>query len=124
MCPDRYTLLRCNNKGIGLVTVIFAIIILATFGLLIARYTTISQVSSAEDYVWAQALYSAQSGAQLRILDRDGGGGVLAVPPYPTIGQCTITTVTDAGAVGDPSTLRLKANKGDIERTIEIKYKL
>ena len=64
----------CNERGIGLITAIFVIVVVGMFGTLIARYVTISAVTSAEDYQWAQALYSAQSAAQVAILYNDGGG--------------------------------------------------
>lgn len=63
-----------SESGIGLITAIFVIVIVGMFGTLIARYATLSSVSSAESYLWAQALYSAQSAAQVAILYDDGGG--------------------------------------------------
>jgi len=63
-----------NERGIGLITAIFVIVIVGMFGTLIARYATLSSVSSAESYLWAQALYSAQSAAQITVLYDDGGG--------------------------------------------------
>ena len=63
-----------NEQGIGLVAVVFVIVILSLFGMLISRYTVTTSMSSAEDYLWAQALYAAESGLKLRILEADDGG--------------------------------------------------
>ena len=63
-----------NEQGIGLIAAVFVVVVVGMFGTLIARYATFGSVSSAEDYQWAQALYSAQSAAQVAILYDDGGG--------------------------------------------------
>ena len=99
MCPEYFALFS-NKRGIGLVTAIFAIVILSLFGLLVARYTVTTQTSSAEDYLWAQALYSAESTMRLNILRNDGGGGLAGV-----------------------ATIRVQAiHPTGISREIEVKY--
>lgn len=74
MFRSRLSVPVANEGGIGLITAVFVIVVVGMFGSLIARYTVISSVSSAEDYHWAQALYSAQSAARVAILYDDGGG--------------------------------------------------
>ena len=115
-----------NNRGIGLIAVIFVIVIMSMFGLLIARFVTIGSTISIEDYLWAQAIYSAESAAQLQILYNDGGGtGGLAVSEIERFA----VSIGDAfGGVASPSTVSVQATSTvagqDIVRTIEIKYRL
>jgi hypothetical protein len=114
-----------NHRGIALITAVFAIVILALFGLLITRYTVTTQMSSAEDYLWAQALYSAESTMRLNILRNDGGGNFTGVP-IPLVGQIPtqiITPPTAFNGVGNPSTIRVQAIHGtNVSRTVEAKY--
>lgn len=125
MCPE-YLAPLANRRGIGLITAVFAIVILALFGLLIARYTVTTQVSSAEDYIWAQALYSAESVVRLNILGDDGGGGI-AAPVHPAVGG--ITTEFSAGtpdfAALGTKTIQVQAKHATgVSRTVEAKYLL
>ncbi len=131
MCPE-YLAPLANRRGIGLITAVFAIVILALFGLLIARYTVTTQMSSAEDYLWAQALYSAESVMRLNILSRDNGGGLggglikptdvqgfdfTDHPPDPDRVSDNFTAATD------PATIRVQAKHGTgVSRTVEAKY--
>jgi heme/copper-type cytochrome/quinol oxidase subunit 3 len=114
-----------NQDGIALIAAIFLIVVVAMFGVLIARYTMISSQASAEDYLWSQALYSAESAAQLRILEDDGGGNWGAWA-NPTINTFT-TTVSAPSLVGSSTTIyeiQSQATRASITRTIEIRYKL
>jgi hypothetical protein len=128
MCPEYLTPLA-NRRGIALITAVFAIVILALFGLLITRYTVTTQTSSAEDYLWTQALYSAESTMRLNILGDDGGGGITA-PVTPTVGG--IKTEFPAGgtpfaftAPGTNVTIRVRGFHGTgVSRTVEAKYRL
>ena len=120
-----------NNRGIGLITVIFVIVIMSMFGLLIARFVTIGSTISIEDYLWAQAIYSAESAAQLQILCNDVGGNLGGPDHLSTlsqVGQFSITIGDDWGGVASPSTVSVQATSTvagqDIVRTIEIKYRL
>jgi len=141
MCP-KYLAPLANRRGIALITAVFAIVILALFGLLIARYTVTTQMSSAEDYIWAQSLYSAESVMRLNILSRDNGGnlgGGLVKPtnvqgfsfadhtPYPD------KVSDDFTAANKPTTIRVQAKYGTdtptdtspkVSRTVEAKYLL
>ena len=116
-----------NRRGFALITAVFAIVILALFGLLIARYTVTTQLSSAEDYLWAQSLYSAESVMRLNILGDDGGGGI-AAPVTPLVGG--ITTEFPAGgpafaftAPGTTVTIRVRGFHGTgVSRTVEANY--
>jgi len=114
-----------GQRGIALITAIFAIVILGLFGLLIARYTMTSQTSSAEDYLWAQALYSAESVARLNILRHDGGGG-LGAAVTPAVGQINTAIAQDTfTAATVPATIQVQASHGTgVSRTMEAKYLL
>jgi hypothetical protein len=111
-----------NDRGMGLVAAIFIIVILAVFGMLIARFTSTTSVTSVEDYLWAQALYSAEAAAQLRILNHDGGGNWGGFS-YPVINNFTITPVTDSfSGAGSPATLDVLATRATVVREIQVKY--
>lgn len=113
-----------NAKGFGLLAAIFVIVMVAMFGMLIVRYTITGSVSSVDDYLWAQALYSAESAAQLTILDHDGGGtGTFALPLE--INKLTAnSTIDDFTLPTTPATLRVNATILNITREIEVKYLL
>lgn len=129
MCPE-YLAPLANRRGIGLITAVFAIVILALFGLLIARYTVTTQMSSAEDYIWAESLYSAESVMRLNILRNDGGGkagGVTPLPAllHPTVAQILTTIVSDTFTTANaPATIRVQAQQGTVSRMVEAKYLL
>ena len=126
MCHEYLTPLA-NRRGFALITAMFVIVILSLFGLLIARYTVTTQLSSAEDYLWAQSLYSAESVMRLNILGDDGGGGI-AAPVTPLVGG--ITTEFPAGgpafaftAPGTTVTIRVRGFHGTgVSRTVEANY--
>jgi hypothetical protein len=113
-----------NHNGFGLIAAIFVIVILATFGLLVARFTGTGSLQAAEDYVWAQALYSAQSGIRLRILSDDGGGALSPWPGYPSFSQCTLQELNHTVLPGPetPTTIRVSATRGNIVRILEVNY--
>ena len=115
-----------NQRGMGLITAIFIIVVVGMFGVLLARYTTISSVASAEDYLWAQALYSAESTMRLNILRNDGGGNFTALP-IPVVGGIAteiITPPTSFTAPTSPATIRIRATRAQVSRTVEAKYLL
>ncbi|MBU0482349.1 MAG: hypothetical protein KKG47_14750 [Proteobacteria bacterium] len=116
------TILR-DQKGIGLVAAMFAVVILALFGVLIARNIATTTVASADDYRWAQALYSAEATGHLTILYHDGGGGFGAAP-NPVVQNVTSTIIENWGGAGNPSTLSVQGSitGTTISRTIEVKY--
>jgi hypothetical protein len=126
MCPE-YLVPFANRRGIGLITAMFVIVILSLFGLLIARYTVTTQTSSAEDYLWAQSLYSAESVMRLNILGDDGGGGI-AAPVTPTVGGITTEFPTGGPAFaftapGTTVTIQVRGFHGTgVSRTVEAKY--
>jgi hypothetical protein len=99
------------------------------FGVLIARYTMISSQSSAEDYLWAQALYSADSAAQLRMLTHDVVGDTSGWTDR-TINTFTSTITSGPTQFGTSGiwVIRSEAtrpiNSGPITRTIEVRYSL
>ena len=112
----------CCERGIGLITAIFVIVVVGMFGTLIARYAAVSAVSSAEDYHWAQALYSAHSAAQVRILYNDGGGagtiGLTDVAGFST----TATTVPSGRVV--QAAAQKNVSGAPIYRMIEVRTSL
>jgi hypothetical protein len=128
MCPE-YLAPLANRRGIGLITAMFVIVILSLFGLLIARYTVTTQTSSAEDYLWAQSLYSAESVMRLNILGDDGGGGI-AAPVTPTVGGINSAllevipgTPFAFTAPGTTVTIQVRGFHGTgVSRTVEAKY--
>ena len=128
MCRKNiHTLLLRNNGGFGLIAAVFVIVIMAMFGTLLVFYISTGKITSAEDYLWAQALYSAQSGAQLKILYEDDGGAIAGYPASLTVGGfSTAYTQTTLDAAKKMEVLRYKAYRqleaGDISRSIEIKY--
>lgn len=123
MSPENRSTPERNQTGIGLLAAVFIIVIVGLFGLLIARYTMISSVASAEDFQAAQGLYSAESAAQLRILSHDGGGNLGAFVFPVTVKDFTVTASTDNfGGFGSISSLAVNASRQDIVRKIEIKY--
>lgn len=108
----------------GLIAAVFIIVVVGMFGVLIARYTTISSVNSAEDSVWAQALYSAESTMRLNILRNDGGGNFTAIPT-PTVGGVDTDIITDSFTVSSaPATIRVRAIRAQVSRTVEARYLL
>ena len=112
-----------NERGIGLLVAIFVIVMVGLFGTLIARYTLIGATEAAEEYLWAQALYAAESAVQLRLLTHDGGNG----PAFPLqIEQFAVPVPApdDFAARGTPATLRVEASRLEVKRKIEIKYVL
>ena len=113
-----------NQKGFGLMAAIFVIVVLAAFGLLIARYAATGAISSAEDYVWAQSLYAADSAARLRMLDQDGGGNWGAGAfNFPRVGSCTTAANADTLTAGN-GTIEVRASAGEVSRTIIVNYRL
>ncbi|MFA7382153.1 MAG: hypothetical protein WC001_01745 [Desulfurivibrionaceae bacterium] len=133
MCrePSRIFTPGAGERGIALITAIFAIVILGLFGLLIARYTVTTQTSSVEDYLWAQALYSAESTMRLNILGDDDGGGITA-PVNPTVGgiktellEVIPGTPFAFSAPGTYVTLQVRGfHDIGVSRTVEAKYLL
>ena len=119
-----------NKRGMGLIMAIFIIVVVAMFGLLIARYTTISSVASAEDYIWAQALYSAESTMRLNLLRNDRGGKLPAQPTLvkPIVGGVEAILTESYVAPDKPATIRVQAsrevNGSKVSRTVEVKYVL
>ncbi len=116
-----FHLLR-NQQGIGLVAAVFVIVVLGLFGTLLARYTATGSRAAAEDYVWAQALYAAESAARLRILNHDGGGNWAGFA-FPAINNCQTASDLDSFAgPGTPARLRVRASRADIVREIEVNF--
>ncbi len=114
-----------NQKGFGLIVAIFVIVILGMFGTLIAKFTTLGSTESAEEYLWAQALYSAESAAQLRILTHDGGTGWDGSANSLTIEQFKITIPKDTFTNRNTSaTLVIQATRTNVSRRIEEKFLL
>lgn len=120
--------LRCkrpvqNQDGFGLVAALFAVIILAMFGVLAARYLFTTAISSAEDYLWAQALYGAEAAAHRQILAHDGGGtGGFVTPLIIQNTTCTVTSDSWSGS-GVPATITVRGRAGsDITRIISVSF--
>ncbi|OGQ94087.1 MAG: hypothetical protein A2521_05460 [Deltaproteobacteria bacterium RIFOXYD12_FULL_57_12] len=130
MPPERsFSTLLSNRAGFGLITAMFVVVVLGMIGLLIARYVAISSTAATEDYLAAQALYAAESAAQLKIMCYDGGGtfgGVANCAPFnPLISSFTTTaTQDDFATAANFKTLAVAAQRQEIYREIEVKYRL
>ncbi|VAW39796.1 hypothetical protein MNBD_DELTA03-1703 [hydrothermal vent metagenome] len=114
-----------NQKGFGLIVAIFIIVILGMFGTLIAKFTIMGSTESAEEYLWAQALYSAESAVQLRILTHDGGHGWDGSANSLTIEKFKMTAPKDTFTNPNISaTLVVQATRVNVSRRIEEKFLL
>lgn len=109
-----------DERGLGLIAAVFVIVVVGLFGSLIARYATLGSVSSAEDYLWAQALYSAQSSAQLAVLYSDGGG--TGSYSLSSVGGFTVTTSTVTDGVEASATREINGNA--IHRQVQLRVAL
>ncbi len=116
-----------NQKGFGLIVALFIIVVLGMFGTLIAKFTTIGTTEAAEEYLWAQALYSAESAAQLRILAHDGGGNGAwnGTANSLTVEQFKMTAPKDTfSALNTSAILVIQAARINVSRRIEEKFLL
>jgi len=112
-----------NQNGIGLIAALFVIVILALFGLLIARYTMTAAISSSEDYLWTKTYYGVESGIRLRMLEDDGGGNWAGWTGYPLVDGTTITEISSSlQPIGQPSSIRAQGIQNDIVRELTVKY--
>ena len=125
MYPDSLRRIIGPEKGFGLIAAVFVVVVLAVFGLLIARYTTTSQVESVEDYLWAQALYSAETVMRLNILSHDNGGGGTVFTSPSVMNFTTVIEEDTFNFPNIPSIIRVKAHHPTgVSRTVEAKYLL
>ncbi|MDA3971170.1 MAG: hypothetical protein PF442_07445 [Desulfobulbaceae bacterium] len=114
-----------NSQGIGLITAIFIITVVGMFGLLLSRYVTTHSVSSAEDYLWGQALYSAESAINLRLLQEDNSGLAVTNPSISIQGFAIEQTPIVTTPISKPTgTLRALASQGSVAREVEVHYTL
>lgn len=112
-----------NQRGIGLIAALFVIVILSLFGLLIARYTMTTSISSAEDYLWAKTYYAVESGIRIRMLEDDGGGNWAGWSGYPLVDGATITEISSSfQPTGQPSSIQAQGSQNDIVRELTVKY--
>ncbi len=112
-----------NNHGIGLISAIFIIVIIGMFGLLLSRYVMTHSVSSAEDYLWAQALYSAESSVKLRLLQEDNSG--LNVTDSSIQGYVSLHTPIITDSLDRPDGIvRVVATRAGVSREVEVNYTL
>jgi len=114
-----------DQRGFGLVAALFAVVILALFGVLAARYIFTTSISSAEDYLWAQTLYSAESTAHRRILYHDNGASTTGGFVAPVVQNITTSVATDTFlSATAPAILAVQGfvPASNITRVIEVKY--
>lgn len=117
-----------NQRGMGLIAAVFIIVVVGMFGVLVARYTTISSTASVETFIWAQALSSAESTARLNILRHDGGGN-LAGAVEPVVGGVSTDILADTfTAPAVPAAIQVQAarevNGSEVSRTVAVKFQL
>jgi hypothetical protein len=112
-----------SQRGFGLVAALFVVVIMGLFGVLAARYIFTTSISSAEDYLWAQTLYSTESTVHRQILYHDGGGSGLFVAPVIQNVTTTVRSDIFPGA-GAPASLEVEGEAVvvGIIRIIEVKY--
>lgn len=107
-----------DQTGIGLITAIFVVVIVAMFGLLIARFSMIGATVSVEQYLWTQALYSAQSAAHTSILYGDNGGS--GSNSLSSVAGFSVSAANIPGGGGVRATASRDINGKPLTRTIEI----
>ncbi len=127
MSPENRLLPPLGQSGSGLIETLLAVVFLALFGVLAARYVGTSSLASSEDYLWTQSLYAAESTAHRAILFHDGGGGGAFVAPVVQ----NITTVVNVDTpfpfvAGTPATLEVEGIVPvmNIRRVIQVRYLL
>lgn len=127
MSPEYRRLPPLGQGGFGLIAALFAVVFLALFGVLAARYVGTTSLASSEDYLWTQALYAADATAHRAILFHDGGGGGAFVAPVVQ----NITTTVDVDTpfpfvAGTPATLQVTGSVPvmNIRRVIQVRYQL
>ncbi len=109
-----------SESGFGIIAAIFAVVFLGLFGLLAAKHLQSTATGSAEARIWAQALYTAESTARLKILDHDGGGTGFIAPTIEGVnGSISNDTFTAPDA---PAALESRGSIGSIVRKIQVKY--
>jgi len=116
-----------DQNGAGLVVAVFVIVIMGMFGTLIVRYAATGASMATDEYLWAQAMYAAESAAQLRILYHDRGNTGGPAFPLTVEGFSIPTPIIDTFDLNDrnkPASLKLKATRIGVSREIELKYKL
>jgi hypothetical protein len=125
MSPEKRLLPPLGQGGFGLIAAMFVVVFLALFGVLAARFLATTSLSSSEDYLWTQALYSAESTAHRVILFNDGGGGGAIASPL-VVQNVTTVFVNAFGGAGIPTTLEVEGNVPamKIRRVIQVRYKL
>lgn len=112
-----------NERGAGLMVAVFVIVILGLFGTLLARFASIGATMAVEEYLWAQALYSAESAIKLKVLKNDQTG--TAGSSFPTvIENFTITGTDGFTARGTAAAIKVKVTRLEVSREIELKYRL
>jgi len=116
-----------ENKGFGLIAAIFVIIFISLFGLLAVKHLQSTTTGSGEAYLWAQALYTANYTARLKILYDDQGGGTWVGPPTDIQIQGTngsiITDTYDTNPDPTiPATIEARGSVGTIVRKVQVKF--
>lgn len=128
MFPENRILPKLDQGGFGLIAVLFAVVFLALFGVLAARFLATTAISSSEDYLWTQTLYAAESTAHRVILFHDGGGGgaLVLVPPLVVQNITTVVNVDTFVAAGTPASLEVEGlvPTMNIRRIIQVRYLL
>ena len=93
----------------GLIAAIFIVVIAGMFGSLIARYASVGNLGSAEDFASAQALYAAQSAAMVKILYNDGGGA--GVHNLTSVAGFSVSAINITSGVRASAEKQIEKNK-------------
>lgn len=117
---------RRNNKGMSLLIAIFMLVVFSFIGITLVAILTNQNVSSSEELLSTKALFLAESGVEIAIMDNKSPG---SYGPY-TIGNGKVEfTVTDIGDITlepeykDIYKVESIGYIGDIKRKVVVKYK-
>ncbi len=113
-----------NNKGAALMLAIFMLIVFAIIGAAVVTMLTTSSITSSEDLISSQALFMAESGAEIRI--KDFLNNSLTDNKTYSYNGFTMQTGfinSDVQAIGKKIyLLKSTASKDNIRRAIKIKF--
>ena len=107
-----------GNKGAALIVAIFMLIVFAIIGTTIVTMLSTSSITSSEDLISAQTFFMAESGAEIRI--KEFLNGTLTSNKTYTYNDFTIQTSLNGNEI---VVLKSTASKGNIKRTIKVKFK-
>lgn len=116
-----------KQRGVGLVTAIFLLVVLAGLGAALLNISTSQQVSSAMDVQGARAYQAARAGTEWGLFQRLRAnscvGAQTFVPPAPTLSAFTVTVrcvLRQTPAVGAAGASPAAAINGTLDTTVNV----